>query len=126
MPAHDNTSPPSGPDGTVYLVLDDFGRFGHAWRETDEGRADRQTVIANLLSGQYERPLRIVAFHAAEGWACDVTAEVAGEISEHIYDDADLTPALRNFLDRAVPLRPGPGSWADPGLKPSIPGMGQP
>jgi hypothetical protein len=27
--------------------------FGRAWRETDEGEADRQTVIANL----YERPL---------------------------------------------------------------------
>ena len=125
MPAHDNISP-SGSDGTVYLVLDDFGRFGRAWRETDEGEADRQTVIANLLSGQYERPLRIVAFDAAEGWARDVTAEIAGEISERIYDDADLTPALRDFLDRAVPLRPGPGSWADAGLEPAMPGTGQP
>ena len=98
----------------MYLVLDDFGRFGRAWRETDEGEADRQTVITNLLSGQYERPLRIVAFHAAEGWARDVTAEIAGEISEHIDDDADLTPALRDFLDRAVPLRPGPGSSGRP------------
>jgi len=35
-------------------VLDDFGRFGRAWRETDECEADRQTVVANLLSGQYE------------------------------------------------------------------------
>jgi hypothetical protein len=90
MPAHDNTSLPSGPDGTVYLVLDDFGRFGRAWRETDEGEADRRTIITNLLSGQYERPLRIVAFHAAEGWARNVTAEIASEISERIYDYDDL------------------------------------
>jgi hypothetical protein len=125
MPAHDNTSPPSGPDGTVYLVLDDFGRFGRAWRETDEGKADRQTVVANLLSGQYEHPLRIVAFNAAEGWARDVTAEIAGEISERICDDADLSSSLRDFLDRAVPPRPGPGSWADAGLEPGRPGRGQ-
>jgi hypothetical protein len=124
MPAHDHTSPPS--DGTVHLVLDDFGRFGRAWRETDEGEAGRQTVITNLLAGQYERPLRIVAFDAAEGWARDVTAEIAGEISERIYDDADLTPALRDFLDRAVSLRPGPGSWVDTGLKPAMPGTGPP
>jgi hypothetical protein len=112
--------------GTVHLVLDDFGRFGRAWRETDEGEAGRQTVITNLLSGQYERPLRIVAFDAAEGWARDVTAEITGEISERIYDDADLTPALRDFLDRAVPVRAGPGSWADAGLEPATPGTGQP
>jgi hypothetical protein len=126
MPAHDNTSPPSGPDGTVYLVLDDFGRFGRAWRETDEGKADRQTVVANLLSGQYEHPLRIVAFNAAEGWARDVTAEIAGEISERICDDDERAPALRDFLDRAVPPRPGPGSWAVSGLEPLRPGTGQP
>jgi hypothetical protein len=54
-------------DGTVYLVLDDFGAFGRAWRETDESAADRQTVIAGLLSGQYERPLKIVAFNARHG-----------------------------------------------------------
>jgi hypothetical protein len=46
---------------TVYLVLQDFGSFGQAYRETDPSQADRQTVLSNLLSGQYERPLRIVA-----------------------------------------------------------------
>jgi len=42
-------------------VLDGFGTFGQADRETDPGHADRQTVLAILLSRQYERPLRIVA-----------------------------------------------------------------
>jgi hypothetical protein len=45
------SSPTSDPDGAVYLMLDDFGRFGRAYRETDVSAADRQTVIANLLSG---------------------------------------------------------------------------
>ena len=58
-------------------MLDDFGAFGRAYRETDPRQADRQTVLADLLSGQYERPLRIVAFNTAEGWARDVTAEIA-------------------------------------------------
>ena len=34
-------------DGTVYLVLDDFGEFGRAYRETQEAQADRQTVEAS-------------------------------------------------------------------------------
>ena len=50
MPAYDDISM-SGSEGTVYLVLDDFGRFGRAWRETHESEADRQTIVANLLSG---------------------------------------------------------------------------
>jgi hypothetical protein len=28
MQPYNNTSPTSDPDGAVYLVLDDFGRFG--------------------------------------------------------------------------------------------------
>ena len=40
------TSPsiaPQGPDQDTYLVLDDFGRIGQAWRETDVDAADHGT-----------------------------------------------------------------------------------
>jgi hypothetical protein len=36
-------------DGTVYLVLDDFGALGSAFRETDAAQADLTTVVADLL-----------------------------------------------------------------------------
>jgi hypothetical protein len=55
-------------DVTVYLVLDDFGALGRAYRETDAAQADPKTVVADLLSGQYRHPLRVVAFNTAEGW----------------------------------------------------------
>ena len=84
-------------DGTVYLVLDDFGTFGQAYRETDPTRADRQTVVANLLAGQYEHPVRVVAFNIAQGWARDVTAEIAREILARA--DDDMSPALREFVE---------------------------
>jgi hypothetical protein len=46
-------------DSDVYLVLDDFGgRLGRAWRETDEGKTDRQTVIIDLMDGRYSSPAR--------------------------------------------------------------------
>jgi hypothetical protein len=44
------TSPstaPHGPDQDTYLVLDDFGQTGQAWRETNVNAADRETVIRN-------------------------------------------------------------------------------
>jgi hypothetical protein len=86
-------------DGTVYLVLDDFGAFGRAYRETDPTRADRQTVVANLLAGQYEHPVRVVAFNTAEGWSHDVTAEIAR--AALLRADHELAPAVRDFLERA-------------------------
>jgi hypothetical protein len=35
-------------------------------RETDEERTDRETVIADLLEGQYSNPIRVIAFNTAE------------------------------------------------------------
>jgi hypothetical protein len=67
-------------DVTVYLVLDDFGALGRAYRETDAAQAGPKTVVADLLSGQYRHPLRVVAFNTAEGWARDVSADVARQV----------------------------------------------
>ena len=83
-------------------MLDDFGTFGRAYRETDERRADRDSIIANLLSGQYERPLQIIAFNTSAGFAHDVTAQIAREIEAQLRTRADeIAPSLRAFLDRA-------------------------
>jgi hypothetical protein len=40
-------------DQTVYLVMDDFGRHGRAWRETDVEKIDLETIIMDLLRGEY-------------------------------------------------------------------------
>ena len=46
----------------TYPVLDDVGgRFGRAWRETNEDDTDRETLIRDLMEGQYGHPARIVA-----------------------------------------------------------------
>jgi len=57
---------PSSNDETIYLVADDFGRLGRAWREADCESTDLETVIQDLLSGQYSNPHRVVAFNTAE------------------------------------------------------------
>jgi hypothetical protein len=54
----------------IYLVLDDFGaRIGRAWREADEGKTDRATVLRGLMEGQYNAPVRVVAFNTTAGWS---------------------------------------------------------
>jgi hypothetical protein len=52
-------------DVTVYLVEEDFGRLGRAYLGTDAAEADRETIIRNFISGQYESPGRVVAFNTA-------------------------------------------------------------
>jgi DNA-binding CsgD family transcriptional regulator len=61
-------APTSPDDLDIYLVLDDFGsRLGRAWREIDEERTDRRTLLTDLIDGQYSDPARVVVFNTAEG-----------------------------------------------------------
>ena len=95
-------SPSIVPDDTnrdVYLVLDDFGRLGRAWRETDEAEANRTTLVLNLLDGQYEDPVRIVAFNTAEGWSRDVTADIADELRRHFVEYDEVPESVLKFLE---------------------------
>src|SRR5437773_1021856 len=66
-----------GIDRDTYLVLDDYGRVGRAWAETDEDHTSLDAVISDLLTGQYSRPLRVISFNTAEGWSRDVSEDVA-------------------------------------------------
>ena len=72
---------PADRDVTVYLVLDDFGSMGTAYRETDEANCNQQSVIDDLLTGQ-NNPLRVVAFNTAEGWARDASIDIAQRVIE--------------------------------------------
>ena len=66
----------SGDDQTIYLVVNKFGYLGTAFTETDVEQADLETVITDLMSGQYSNPVRVVAFNTAEHWAEDVSQDV--------------------------------------------------
>src|ERR1700722_10648887 len=91
---------PGGADQTVYLVVDCFGRLGAAYRETDIGRTDLETTITDLMSGQFNDPLRVVAFNTAERWAQDVSNDVALEIQIRCdIDGRDVPETLRDFVD---------------------------
>ena len=71
---------PYGADQTVYLVVDRFGPFGSVYRETEVERTDIETIIADLMSGQFNDPVRVVAFNTLEHWSEDVSKDIADEI----------------------------------------------
>jgi hypothetical protein len=87
-------------DRDIYLVLEDFGACaGCAWRETDEADTDLETILQNLLSGQYAYPVRIVSFNPVEGWSRDATSNVADALARRAADtDADISSALQDFI----------------------------
>src|SRR3978361_1027978 len=71
---------PNGEDLTVYLVKDDLGRLGAVWREAHAEATDLETVITDLLTGQYHDPVRVNSFNTVERWSEDVSEDVAHEL----------------------------------------------
>jgi hypothetical protein len=105
--------PTRSDDITVYLVLNDNGKLGLAYVETDPAEADRESIIRNFLSGQYGNAVQVVAFNTAEGWSWDVSEDVAREVLQRAIDaDVDLGEDTKRFIDRHVadPTTPGPSA----------------
>jgi hypothetical protein len=91
---------PNSDDHNVYLVLDDLGR-SRIWRETDAEATNLETVIADLLDGQYKNPLRVVSFNTAEKWSEDVSSDVAHELRRRCDERMrDVPFFLQDFVDR--------------------------
>ena len=96
-------SPPIAPDVAghdTYLVLDDFGGLGRLWRETEES-TNRPAIIQDLLEGQYNTPVRVIAFNTSQGWWRDVSEEIAEALVEACAsEDRDIPAALEDFIDQ--------------------------
>jgi hypothetical protein len=88
-------------DDTVYIVEDDFGaKLGRVFRETDSAQCDRETILHDLSTGQYNDPVRVVAFNIREGWSRDVSYEFAVELHRRAdIDGRDLTGTLAEFVE---------------------------
>jgi hypothetical protein len=102
---------PYGADQTVYLVIDRF-TGGNVYRETEAERADLETIITDLMSGQFDDPLRIVAFNTLEHWSEDVSEYIAFEIqTRYDIEGVDVPEHIRDFVasyvgpDRQLTLR---------------------
>ena len=99
---------PRDDDHDVYLVVDDLGRLGRVWREADYDATDFETVVTDLLQGQYKNPIGIFAFNTAEGWSRDVSADIAAELRRRCDLQLREPPAwLQYFVQLTLPLRRG-------------------
>ena len=91
------TGVPYGADQTVYLVFDSFG----ASRIECPGieRDDLETIISDLLTGQFNAPVRVMAFNTLEHWIEDVSNQVVEEIKTRCdIDGVSIPEHVRDFV----------------------------
>ena len=100
------TTIPYGADQTVYLVIDRF-RCGTVYRETEIERADLETIISDFMTGQFNDPVRVIAFNTLEHWADDVSKDVAQELQTRCDIAGERVPEhIEDFVDtHAGPMR---------------------
>jgi hypothetical protein len=106
------TTVPYGADQTAYLVINRLGGLGSVYRETEVERADLETIVADLMSGQFNDPIRVVAFNTLEHWSEDVSRDIALEIRTRCdIEGEDVPESIRDFVesyagpDRQLALR---------------------
>ena len=92
---------PYGADQTTYLVVDNVGANGSVYRETEVERKDFEAIIADFLTGQFNDPIRVVAFNTLEHWSDDVSEAVATEIQTRCDIEGVSVPEhVSDFVDR--------------------------
>jgi hypothetical protein len=101
------TTAPHGDFETHYLVIDSFGTKGTAHRETDIECSDLETLIADLIAGEFNAPARVIAFNMLGHWTEDVSRQVAEEIQKRCdLEGKPLPEHIRDFVeDHTVPTR---------------------
>ena len=109
---------PYGADQTVYLVVDRLSRQGKVYCEIEIERDDIETVVTDLLAGQFSDPVRVTAYNTLEHWSQDISGDIAAEIQarcdiegiavpEHVedfvHDCTGQSHSNRGFAETAAP-----------------------
>jgi len=98
---------PYGADQTIYLVIDSFSARGTVTREIEVERPDLETIIADFMTGQFNDPVRVIAFNTLEHWSEEVSQAVAIEIQTRCDIEGVCVPEhVGDFVDRyRAPVR---------------------
>ena len=60
-------------------------------------------VVANMLAGEYDRPLEVVAFSVSEGWSRDVSEDIARLIVDRARSEGKTIPTgTRRFVEKQL------------------------
>src|SRR5260221_13062978 len=82
------------------LVLGNCGALGTAYEETVPTEVDRDNIIRNMMSGEYDHPLHVIAVNPAKGWARDVSEDIARALVETaVRGGQSLPPGTQVFVE---------------------------
>ena len=102
MPHMATLIPDLVPDVTYYQVLDDLGELGRVWREVPEHYSE-EDVTRDILTGQFDKPIMVVAFNLAVGSARDVSEDVATALASRARRQGSvLRTTATEFYERAT------------------------
>ena len=102
MPRRATLVPDAPAGGTVHMLLDDFSR-ARAWREMDEEHTDERDIVSEIIDGEFNRPIKIVAFNLEENWVRYVTEDIARAVIETATAERQqLSRAAAEFVARAT------------------------
>ena len=74
--------------------------LGTAYVETVPTEVDRDTIIRNMMSGEYDHPLHVIAVNPAKGWARDVSEDIARALVETaVRGGQSLPPGTQGFVE---------------------------
>jgi hypothetical protein len=93
-------------DATLHMVIARHRRGAYA-AERDVAALDRETTIADIMTGEVADVERVIALNPAEAWAREVTEDIAIEIARRLgrrTAPQPIDPALRDFIERHAGL----------------------
>jgi hypothetical protein len=100
-------SVPYGADQTAYVVVDRLGRLEGVEREIEVERTDIEAIIADLVAGQFNDPVRVIAYNTLEHWSQDISEDIALEIQSRCDIEGTAVPEhIQDFVvNFAAPAR---------------------
>jgi hypothetical protein len=79
-PEEANARPAYRWNNPIWEICERVAEVGRVYREIDEEETTLGSVVDDLLTGQFNNPVRVVAFNTSEGWSRDVSEDVAREV----------------------------------------------
>jgi hypothetical protein len=88
-------------NGPLHFVLDDFGKSGRAYREADPEAASFEDIVEDILSGQYNNPIQVLAVDTSAFRVEDVTRDVAKAVLKRS-DSGHVGKTTQRFLEQTL------------------------
>ena len=89
--------------GPIHFVLCDFGSAGRVYVETDPNAASAAVIVEDMLDGQFDQPLKVIAVDLAADRVEDVSATIAQAVLDEARRQHDTLPAgTRAFVEEQL------------------------